>query len=180
MKNTQRLTLGALLLAVMLVLGYVESLIPLTGMPGVKLGLSNCVLMLSLNWLGSGMTLALMAGKVLLSGLLFGSPFSMLYALAGGLCSLGLMMGLRKIPGISFFGLGMAGGAAHNLAQVLLAMLLLQTPSLISYLALLLPVGAAAGFLTGLVAGRLHLHLRLPVPNHSPAPHPANERTTKP
>ena len=180
MKNTQRLTLGALLLAVMLVLGYVESLIPLTGMPGVKLGLSNCVLMLSLNWLGSGMTLALMAGKVLLSGLLFGSPFSMLYALAGGLCSLGLMMGLRKIPGVSFFGLGMAGGAAHNLAQVLLAMLLLQTPSLISYLALLLPVGAVAGFLTGLVAGRLHLHLRLPVPSPSPAPHPANERTTKP
>lgn len=180
MKNTQRLTLGALLLAVMLVLGYVESLIPLTGMPGVKLGLSNCVLMLSLNWLGSGMTLTLMAGKVLLSGLLFGSPFSMLYALAGGLCSLGLMMGLRKIPSVSFFGLGMAGGAAHNLAQVLLAMLLLQTPSLISYLALLLPVGAAAGFLTGLVAGRLHLHLRLPVPSPSPAPHPANERTTKP
>mgnify|MGYP000325855213 FL=1 len=139
MKNTQRLSLGALLLAVMLVLGYLESLIPLTGMPGVKPGLSNCVLMLSLGWLGGGMTLALMAGKVLLSGLLFGSPFSMLYALAGGLCSLGFMMALRKIPGISFFGLGMAGGAAHNLAQVLLAMLLLQTPSLISYLALLLP-----------------------------------------
>ena len=64
MKSTQRLTLGALLLAVMLVLGYVESLIPLTGMPGVKVGLSNCVLMLSLDWLGSGMTLALLAGKV--------------------------------------------------------------------------------------------------------------------
>ena len=74
MKSTQRLTLGALLLAVMLVLGYVESLIPLTGMPGVKVGLSNCVLMLSLDWLGGGMTLALLAGKVLLSGLLFGIP----------------------------------------------------------------------------------------------------------
>ena len=180
MKSTQRLTLGALLLAVMLVLGYVESLIPLTGMPGVKLGLSNCVLMLSLDWLGGGMTLALLAGKVLLSGLLFGSPFSMLYALAGGLCSLGLMMGLRKIPGVSFFGLGMAGGAVHNLAQVLLAMLLLQTPSLLSYLALLLPVGAAMGFVTGLIAGRLHVHLRLPVSNPSPTPHPANERTTHP
>ena len=65
MKSTHRLTLGALLLAVMLVLGYVESLIPLTGMPGVKVGLSNCVLMLSLDWLGGGMTLALLAGKVL-------------------------------------------------------------------------------------------------------------------
>ena len=96
MKNTQRLSLGALLLAVMLVLGYLESLIPLTGMPGVKPGLSNCVLMLSLGWLGGGMTLALMAGKVLLSGLLFGSPFSMLYALAGGLCSLGFDDGASK------------------------------------------------------------------------------------
>ena len=180
MKNTQRLSLGALLLAVMLVLGYVESLIPLTGMPGVKVGLSNCVLMFSLEWLGGGMSFGLMAGKVLLSGLLFGSPFSMLYALAGGLSSLGLMMGLRKIPGVSFFGLGMAGGAVHNLAQVLLAMLLLQTPSLLSYLPLLLPVGAAMGFVTGLIAGRLHVHLLLPVSNPSPTPHPANERTTQP
>ena len=179
MKNTQRLSLGALLLAEMLVLGYLESLIPLSGIPGVKLGLSNCVLMLSLGWLGGGMTLALMAGKVLLSGLLFGSPFSMLYALAGGLCSLGFMMALRKIPGISFFGWGMAGGAAHNLAQVLLAMLILRTPSLISYLALLLPVGAAMGFVTGLIASRLQVHLRFPIQKnvlHSAA----NERTTQP
>ena len=65
MKNTQRLSLGALLLAVMLVLGYLESLIPLTGMPGVKPGLSNCVLMFSLEWLGGGMSFGLMAGKVL-------------------------------------------------------------------------------------------------------------------
>lgn len=179
MKNTQRLSLGALLLAVMLVLGYLESLIPLTGMPGVKPGLSNCVLMFSLGWLGGGMSFGLMAGKVLLSGLLFGSPFSMLYALAGGLCSLGFMMALRKIPGISFFGWGMAGGAAHNLAQVLLAMLILRTPSLISYLALLLPVGAVMGFVTGLIASRLQVHLRFPIQKnvlHSAA----NERTTQP
>ena len=101
MKNTQRLSLGALLLAVMLVLGYLESLIPLTGMPGVKPGLSNCVLMLSLEWLGGGMSFGLMAGKVLLSGLLFGSPFSMLYALAGGLCSMATMLCLRRVPGVS-------------------------------------------------------------------------------
>lgn len=179
MKNTQRLSLGALLLAVMLVLGYLESLIPLSGIPGVKLGLSNCVLMFSLEWLGGGMSFGLMAGKVLLSGLLFGSPFSMLYALAGGLCSLGFMMALRKIPGISFFGWGIAGGAAHNLAQVLLAMLLLQTPSLISYLALLLPVGAAMGFVTGLIASRLQVHLRFPIQKNA-LHSAANERTTQP
>ena len=174
MKNTQRLSLGALLLAVMLVLGYLESLIPLSGIPGVKLGLSNCVLMFSLEWLGGGMSFGLMAGKVLLSGLLFGSPFSMLYALAGGLCSMATMLCLRRVPGV-----GMAGGAAHNLAQVLLAMLILRTPSLISYLALLLPVGAAMGFVTGLIASRLQVHLRFPIQKnvlHSAA----NERTTQP
>lgn len=179
MKSTQRLTLGALLLAVMLVLGYVESLIPLTGMPGVKLGLSNCVLMLSLDWLGGGMTLALLAGKVLLSGLLFGSPFSMLYALAGGLCSRG-DVGLRKIPGVSFFGLGMAGGAVHNLAAGVAGHAASANALSALLPALLLPVGAAMGFVTGLIAGRLHVHLRLPVSNPSPTPHPANERTTQP
>ena len=175
MKNTQRLSLGALLLAVMLVLGYLESLIPLSGIPGVKLGLSNCVLMFSLEWLGGGMSFGLMAGKVLLSGLLFGSPFSMLYALA----SMATMLCLRRVPGVSLTGVGMAGGAAHNLAQVLLAMLLLQTPSLISYLALLLPVGAAMGFVTGLIASRLQVHLRFPIQKNA-LHSAANERTTQP
>ena len=89
------------------------------------------------------------------------------------------MMALRKIPGSSFVGVGMAGGAAHNLAQVLLAMLILRTPSLISYLALLLPVGAAMGFVTGLIASRLQVHLRFRIQKnvlHSAA----NERTTQP
>ena len=103
----------------------------------------------------------------------------MLYALAGGLCSMATMLCLRRVPGVSLTGVGMAGGAAHNLAQVLLAMLLLQTPSLISYLALLLPVGAAMGFVTGLIASRLQVHLRFPIQKnvlHSAA----NERTTQP
>ncbi|MEG2815548.1 MAG: Gx transporter family protein, partial [Oscillospiraceae bacterium] len=43
--TTKRLTRLALLTAVALVLGYVESFIPIApGIPGVKLGLSNTVL----------------------------------------------------------------------------------------------------------------------------------------
>ena len=49
------------------------------------------------------------------------------------------MLCLRRVPGVSLTGVGTAGGAAHNLAQVLFAMLILRTPSRISHLAPLLP-----------------------------------------
>ena len=71
-KRVNRLTFSAMLTAVMLVLGYIESLIPIPGVPGLKLGLSNSVLMLALYWMGVPAACALMVAKVLLSGLLFG------------------------------------------------------------------------------------------------------------
>ena len=74
--SVKRIALSALLIAVMLILGYIESLIPLGPVPGIKLGLSNSVLLLGLCWLGIPATFVLMFAKVLLSGLLFSEPVS--------------------------------------------------------------------------------------------------------
>lgn len=180
MKTTRKLTLCAMLLAVMLTLGYVESLFPVPGMPGVKLGLSNCVLVLAVYEGGAGPAFALMGAKVLLSGFLFGSPVSMLYALAGGACSLAAMLALKRLPGTSAVGVGMAGGAVHNAAQTGLAALLLHTPALLSYLALLLPVGAAAGFLTGTTERLLSSRLRFSFSQMGFSDKKQEKGTTKP
>ena len=51
-KNVNKLTFMALLTTIMLILGYIESLFPIPGIPGIKLGLSNSVLMLALYWMG--------------------------------------------------------------------------------------------------------------------------------
>ena len=64
--SVKRIALSALLIAVMLILRYISSIIPLGPVPGIKLGLSNSVLLLGLCWLGIPATFVLMFAKVLL------------------------------------------------------------------------------------------------------------------
>ena len=86
-QKTARMVLSALLLALMLVLGYVEHLLPSVGVPGIKLGLSNSVLIFAVYMLSIPEAYMLMTMKVLLSGILFSGPQAMAYAFAGGLLS---------------------------------------------------------------------------------------------
>ena len=155
------LALSSMLLAVMLVLGFVESLIPIGSLPGMKLGLSNSVLLLSLYWLGIPISIVLMIAKVFLSGFLFGNLMAIQYSLAGGVLSLIMMILLiYAVRGISPVGVGIAGAVMHNVGQVLLAMLVLQTNQLIYYMAILVLLGIVTGAVTGTVAKLLMKHLR--------------------
>ena len=152
--RTKRLTLAALLVAVMLVLGYFESLLPAGPVPGIKLGLSNSVLLLAILWLGIPEAFCLMACKVLLSGFLFAGVSAMMFSFAGGMLSM-LVMSLLTRFHFGTVATGMAGGVAHNVGQVALAIYLLQTDKLYYYMAVLMLVGLATGFATGSVAGLL-------------------------
>ncbi len=152
MNQTRKLTLSAILVSVMLVLGYLESLVPISSVPGIKLGLSNCVLLIAVYWLGVRISFEIMVVKVVLLGLMMGNPMMIVYSLAGGTLSLAVMGALAGRRGVSAVGAGIAGGVMHNVGQVLVAMLILQTPSLVYYLGILMPVGAGMGLLTGTVA----------------------------
>lgn len=144
-KKTVRL---ALLTAMALILSWLEGLLlPSLAIPGVKLGLANVATLLSL-YLYSWREAALVSvARVLLSGLLFGGLFTMLYALAGALVALAAMAPLRRTGLFSVFGVSVAGGFFHNAGQLLVAVAAARTPGLASYL----PVLALAGVLTGLV-----------------------------
>lgn len=143
-------------IAVMLVLGYIESLFSLGPIPGIKLGLANSVLLLSLYWLGIPISSQLMLAKVLLSGLLFGNLQTIQYSLAGGALSLlGMILMIYAVRGVSPVGAGIIGGVLHNVGQVLMAMLVLQTASLLYYMAILVLVGAVMGGITGTVVTQL-------------------------
>ena len=156
LKQTRRTALAAMLLAVMMMLGYVETLFPVAGLPGIKIGLSNSVLMLSLWWLGVPTSFLLMLGKVLLSGVTFGSLQSMQYALAGGLLSLIVMLIARRtLRGATPIGIGVLGAVFHNVGQMAVAMLQLRTAALVYYLAILMLVGVATGCVTGFIASGL-------------------------
>ena len=158
-----KVALGGLLVAMMLILGYVETLlqglVP-TGIPGIKLGISNGVLLFALYMMDVRSALIMMVLKVGLSGLLFGNPMTMLFALCGGALSLAGMIPLSRVKGINIITVSMVGAVLHNLGQVLLAMLILETDQLIYYMAILLLVGLACGAVTGIAARATISHMK--------------------
>ncbi|NCB35246.1 MAG: Gx transporter family protein [Clostridia bacterium] len=159
-KQTNRLAMSAMFVAVMMVLSYIESLIPIGGVPGMKIGLANSVLLLSLYWLGIVISIQLMIVKVFLSAFMFGGFMALPYSLAGGVLSLAVMIILiYLVKGVSPVGVGVAGAVAHNAAQVGVAMLVLQTSQLVYYMAILIAVAIVTGALTGTVAKLLMYYL---------------------
>ena len=133
-----------------LIFSYVETLIPVNfGIPGVKLGLANLIIVTGLYKMRLSEVFLLSVVRVVLSGFIFGNYFSILYSLAGGILSLTVMALLKKAGGFSVIGISIAGGTFHNIGQLVVAMLVVETFSVIYYV----PVLLLAGTLTGLVIG---------------------------
>mgnify|MGYP001624193539 FL=1 len=142
--------------ALALIFSYVETLIPFQiGIPGVKLGLANLVIVVALYKLSLKETYLLSIVRVLLSGFLFGNYFSIIYSLAGGLLSLTVMAALMRFGGFSVMGVSLAGGVFHNIGQLLIAMVVVETYSVMYYLPVLLVAGMITGFVIGLVSNEM-------------------------
>lgn len=142
--------------ALALIFSYVESLIPFQmGIPGVKLGLANLIIVVALYKMDLRETYLLSVTRVVLSGFLFGNYFSIIYSLAGGLLSLTVMACLKKRGGFSVMGISVAGGVFHNVGQLVVAMLVVETYSVMYYLPVLLIAGLVTGFLIGLVSNEM-------------------------
>lgn len=147
------IALGGALTALALIFSYVEMLIPFSiGVPGIKLGLANTVIVYALYKLGDRYAFFVNICRIILSGLLFGSVFSTLYALSGGLLSFAVMAALKKWGIFSEAGVSMGGGVAHNLGQLLVAMFVVKTPQVMAYFPVLVFAGIAAGILNGIIA----------------------------
>ena len=139
--------------ALALIFSYVESLIPIQiGIPGVKLGLANLMLVIALYKMSLKETYLLSITRVVLSGFLFGNMFAILYSLAGGLLSLTVMAVLKKAGGFSVMGVSIAGGVFHNIGQLIIAMIVVETFSVAYYIPVLLIAGVITGLLIGIAA----------------------------
>ena len=143
----------ALFVALAMVLSYVEALIPFNfGIPGVKLGLANLVVLTALYVLDAKTAFAISVIRILLISVTFGSIAALFYSLAGGILSYFVMLLLTKIKGFSCIGVSVAGGVTHNIGQLLIAMLVIESLSLSYYLPVLMIAGVITGLLIGLVA----------------------------
>ena len=147
----RKTALYGLMIALAFIFSYIESLFPVVGIPGVKLGLANLVVLVTLCLMRPRDALVISLVRILLVGFTFGSPASMLYSLAGGLVSLGVMVLCRRVEKFSVLGVSVAGGVSHNLAQLAVAAAVLRTPQIVWYLPLLLVSGLLTGALIGVV-----------------------------
>ena len=142
--------------ALALILSYVETLIPISfGVPGIKLGLANLVIVIVLYTYGGREALLLSVTRILLSGFLFGSLSMIFYSLAGGVLSLAVMVFQRRLGGFSVQGISMAGGVFHNIGQLLLAMVVVETYQVGYYVPVLLISGLVTGLVIGVISGEV-------------------------
>lgn len=154
--KTKKLTTLGLSVALALILSYVESLLPpLLAVPGVKVGLPNIVILFLLYRYGWKEAGAVSLVRLLLSAALFSGFAAFFYGLCGAAVSLLGSALLKQTGRFSPFGVSVAGGVLHNLGQIALAALVLQSGYLFAYLPVLFLSGTLAGALVGLLAGIL-------------------------
>ena len=148
---SKKVSLYGFLTAAALLFGYVEYLVPLNFIaPGIKLGISNGVILLLILNNKPKAALMINIARILLSGLLFASPFSLIFSLSAGLISTLVMIVLSKFKSFGIIGISALGGIIHNIVQILVAKFTVGN-GVFFYLPYLLLAGTLAGVVVGLL-----------------------------
>ena len=153
--NLERLARCAVLTALALALSITERLLPLTvliPLPGLRLGLANLVTVFALCRLSGREALLILVARCLLGAIGGGNLTALAFSMAGGVLALGLMALLLRCPGLSLIGVSMAGAAAHNIGQILIAMAVLGSRAPLVYLPPLLLASVVTGAVIGVAS----------------------------
>ena len=155
MKKTKKITICGVLIALALTLSYTERLIPLQmfiPLPGIKLGLANIVTLVALYIFGKRSAYTILILRCFLGAVFGGGITGLVFSLTGGILALSVMVVAEKISCFSIYGVSILGAAAHNVGQILAAMLLMRSVYIGAYLPYLLIVALFTGFATGSAA----------------------------
>ena len=152
----RKISVISLFSAFAILLSYVETFIPSIGIPGAKLGLANIAVILALYLLDAESAIIINVVRILIVGFLFGSVASMAFALAGAFASLTVMIILKKFFGFSIITVSIFGGFFHEVGQILIAFILIDSYNIFYYLPVLLIIGIITGLIIGLLAKVLY------------------------
>lgn len=152
--KTKRLTENALLTAFALIIFIIELQLPsLSPVPGLKLGLSNIITVYAVFTRRPRDAAQILGVRIVLGTILGGNMSALMYSAAGGLLCYLVMLLLRPVlSSRQIWVASVLGAIAHNTGQILVAVLITQTPVLFAYLPVLTLGGVIAGILTGLCA----------------------------
>ena len=151
--KTKKIAVLALAIALAMILSFVESQIPaFVAIPGVKIGLANIAVVFVLYKLGWKEAVLISLVRVVMVSMLFGTLVSLFYSVAGAVLSLTGMVLLKKTVLFSTVAVSVTGGVLHNVGQILMACLLLETNVIVYYLPFLILSGVIAGVVIGVVS----------------------------
>ena len=154
--SAQKVALYGVLIALAMVLSYVEMLIPLpVGIPGVKPGLANLVVFLALYMMTAREALLISMVRILLVSITFGNGSAFLYSMAGGILSFLVMWIFQKKDFLLPSGVSIAGGIAHNVGQLLMAAVILENGAVFTYFPVLLAAGCISGGIIGFLGEQI-------------------------
>ncbi len=152
--DTKKLALYALLVAICLIVGYLENVLSITLItmaPGIKIGLSNAVALLLIYKGDIKGAWLINISRIALSALLFGSPISFLFSLSGGITSTAVTSLLSRVKCVSCVGASIAGGVVHNVFQLVAAIAFVGI-GVMYYVPVLIALGAVCGAFCGFLA----------------------------
>ncbi len=153
--NTRKITLLAMLIAGAIILSIVEGFIPSFGIPGIKLGLANILILVTMYELGPKEALVVNISRVYLANLLRGTIMGMgfVMSLTGAILSyLIMLLFYLLIRKFSVIGVSVLGSIAHIIGQLLIAMLYLGSSVVIIYLPFIGISAIVTGVFVGIIA----------------------------
>ena len=148
---SRKISINAMFTAFAVVLSYIETFVPVAGIPGVKLGLANFAIVLAIYMLGYKNAITINIVRILIIGAFFGNLFSISFSIAGAIISFIPMAVLKHTGKVSMVTVAITGGVFHNIGQVFVATLVVDTYGVFSYV----PVLIISGIITGMVIGIL-------------------------
>lgn len=152
----KRITTVGAFSALALIFSYVEVLIPFNfGIPGVKLGLANLIVVTGLYFLNWKDVCIISLIRILISSILFGNGVSLIYSITGGMLSFIFMAIAKKTNIFSIAGVSVIGAVFHNIGQIAAASFIMKTIVITYYLPILMISGVVTGFLLGIVSAKV-------------------------
>lgn len=157
--DLKKITKLSMLISLSVVISIIESYIPIFNniIPGLRLGLSNVIILYVLYNYSFKESIYVSLVRVLLVGLLRTGLFSItfFFSLSGAILSIISMYIVKKIKLLSIIGVSIVGSITHSIGQILIAILLLKNNTIIYYLPYLLIFSIPTGILTGIIAKKV-------------------------
>lgn len=160
--NRKEIAYYGVFTALAAIASYIEAILPLSiGIPGVKLGLANIIIVSILYIISAKAALCISFIRILIVGFMFTNLSMIIYSLCGGFLSFLVMWLVKKTNKFSIIGVSVFGGIFHNIGQIIAAGFSIGFVSILGYVPILIISGTITGIIIGLIAKQIILRLNI-------------------